>query len=764
MNRIGLSFYIFFIALISATVVGIATLAEGFSPLQGRSGGPSEPPEQRSAAREAVNPESKITPHRAAKPEESTATPEAAPPVRTPQHDRQTAISPPSDESSYRKFLGRHASSLAQLTISDADRKAIKAALVAVRRGNTATIDAERRRISNPSGRKLVTWLMLRAGLGKPEQISEFLTANPNWPDRQLLVTRLEERMFVGNGDPDKTRRYFEKSPPVTSVGWAALASAHLALKATPKAKEMAAKAWCGNGIRARHEKEFLARFSKHLSQADHKCRLDRILVANLRWKSSRAKRGAQARRLIPLLDKSTQAKATARLSLFLRQKAAPKFLARVPAKQREEDWGFAFQYIQDLRRRKKHTAAWKKLRTVPTDPVKIVSPDAWWEERHANALNALKAGRKKLAYDLVAEIRPQSVNPAKDQAFFAGWLALRKLGKPKMALDHFKRMRELVDGPLSSSKSEYWLGRTYAAIGDKDAAKSHFEAASGYRDTFHGLLARQTISSKDTSLELPLPAVPSQDHVEAFNSNEAVRAAVLGYKAGLPRGYVLKFFRSLARILDNEEQVALLAQTASELGDGQLEVRIGKTAVARGYNLYIYSYPVARLPDYKPLRKPPEPAMVLAITRQESEFNSRIVSGAGARGIMQVMPITAKHICRQYRIKCRLKDLMTKPSYNARIATAYIADRTDDFGGSYILTLTGYNAGPGRTRQWLRRIGDPRSAKVEPLDWIYRIPFEETRSYTQKVLSNLQIYRARLGEENPLRLMQDMNRARNRS
>ena len=157
-----------------------------------------------------------------------------------------------------------------------------------------------------------------------------------------------------------------------------------------------------------------------------------------------------------------------------------------------------------------------------------------------------------------------------------------------------------------------------------------------------------------------------------------------------------------------------------------------------------------------------PWQALLLSIGRQESEFNTQIVWRAGARGVLQVMPITARHICRQYGIRCNISDLLSDPSYNARIASAYIADRRDQFGGSYILTLTGFNAGPGRTRQWLREMGDPRASDVAPLDWIYRIPFLETRLYVRKVLSNVQIYRARLGEKNPLRLDQDLRRGKN--
>ena len=165
--------------------------------------------------------------------------------------------------------------------------------------------------------------------------------------------------------------------------------------------------------------------------------------------------------------------------------------------------------------------------------------------------------------------------------------------------------------------------------------------------------------------------------------------------------------------------------------------------------------------PAYKPLRKPPETAFLLGLARQETEFNTQIVSGAGAKGILQVMAVTAKHVCRDYKIKCDLDRLLRDPAYNTMLASAYVGDRMRDVRGSYILTLTSYNAGPGRTRQWIREFGDPREAGIDPIDWIERIPIEETREYVAKVLSNIQIYRARLGEEQrAVRLEEDLNRA----
>jgi soluble lytic murein transglycosylase len=177
--------------------------------------------------------------------------------------------------------------------------------------------------------------------------------------------------------------------------------------------------------------------------------------------------------------------------------------------------------------------------------------------------------------------------------------------------------------------------------------------------------------------------------------------------------------------------------------------------------NLIYYAYPLHAFPEYKPLRKPPEDAFLLSVARQESEFNTQTVSRAGARGILQVMPITARHVCRDYNLRCDIKRLLTDESYNTMISSAYIADRMAEFRGSYVLGLAGYNAGPGRARQWIRQYGDPRDNRIDVVDWIERIPFWETRKYVAKVLSNIQMYRARLGEKTPLRLEQDMLRAK---
>jgi soluble lytic murein transglycosylase len=278
--------------------------------------------------------------------------------------------------------------------------------------------------------------------------------------------------------------------------------------------------------------------------------------------------------------------------------------------------------------------------------------------------------------------------------------------------------------------------------------------------DTFHALLSRPLVAGGSrTELTITPPVVPTAGEAARFVARDAVRAAVLANKSGLDRNIFIGLVAGLRNDLKTEGEMAMLAELAASLGDPQTSLRVGKTAIARGMNLVLHAYPIDPFPDYEPLRPPPETALLLGITRQETEFNTSIVSWAGARGLMQVMPVTARHVCQQHKVKCDLPRLMTDHAYNARIASAYIADRMAELGGWYAVSLAAYNAGPGRARQWIRQNGDPRTADIDTIDWIERIPIEETRGYVEKVLSNIQVYRARLGEPMALRLVEDLTK-----
>jgi soluble lytic murein transglycosylase len=647
------------------------------------------------------------------------------------------------------------------LTTSIEDATRVRDAFAAA--SNLPTARALRDSISDPVARKLVEWSILRNGGGSIREVRNFLAENPDWPNRDLMVQRAEEYVFTTGGTARDVKAHFAGSEPKTAVGRAALASALLAEQDETGAAKLAARAWREGDIPTTLETGFIERFGKLLKPEDHKWRLDRLLLDDSRWENERRDRASVIRRVLPFLSDAERAKATARLAVYMRAPEANKLLAALPedaATNPVADWGFAFQLAQWHRRAGRPAEAWEILRNAPTEATLGVNLDDWWEERRLGAYEALKAAKPDVAYELVKAPGSLGVNARKDAAFMAGWLALQHLGQPKLAEPHFKDLELAADGPLSRAKAGWWLSKTYTALADPQNSKAGLERAARNVDTFYGLMAQQLLTPGLTRLTVTTPQLPTQAEATAFNRNDAVKAIVIARRSGLDQSVTRAFLGALRNTQPNEPEQAMLAHLAEAIGDTQMAVRLSKSAVARGLNLITYAYPIHPMPAYQPLRPPPEPAMLLAVARQESEFLLSTKSGAGARGLLQVMPITANHVCKDYRLKCEVDRLGVDPAYNVMMGSAYIADRMDEFTGSYVLTLAGYNAGPGRTRQWIREFGDPRDPSVDPIDWIHRIPFEETRDYVVKVLSNIQIYRARLGDEaNALQLTRDLRR-----
>jgi len=694
----------------------------------------------------------------------AVAPPTAAAPTAAAPSVPPVSITVSSRETQYFALLDKAIEPVRKRELSVDDATLIRDTIHAIGSANLTRGNELGARISNPVGRKLVDWYRLRSGYGEPAEFTGFLQANPAWPDRTLLRQRLEEALFTQGGSVTAIKAAFASSEPQTGVGTAALASAFLANGETDRAKALAAKAWREMDLPASLEQGFLARFGPHLTEADHKWRLDRLLIDDLRWAVERSRRAETIRRLIPHLSAPEQKKATARLAGFLGAAGAREqveALAKLP--ENAKDWGLVFQRASLLRRAKRGEEAANLVLAAPRDGDKLVAPDGWWSLRRASAYDALKAGKSKRAYELVRDAGPLTVNPLKEQQFMAGWIALRKLDDAAAAEPHFTAMRKAADGPLSRAKADYWLARTAEAKGDKSAAAEFYRLAAVEKDTFHGLLARQRLEPGTRPIEISSPAEPSSDEVERFGNLDAVQAVVIARKSSLEPAVTRAFITHLRGYMKSEAEVAMVLHLAEAIGDTQLALRGAKLGVARGHDVLYYAYPVHPFPAYKPLRNPPETALLLGIARQESEFNTSTVSGAGAKGLLQVMTVTAKHVCQDYKIKCEIGRLLTDKPYNTMIASAYIADRMDEFSGSYVLSLAGYNAGPGRAREWIKEFGDPRDANVDPVDWIERIPFQETREYVAKVLSNIQIYRARIGQgTTALRLEEDLVRGRN--
>ncbi len=639
--------------------------------------------------------------------------------------------------------------------LSDADRAALKSTISTVYKGRFDSARNSMARIRDKTARKLAQWYFYRrqGNNSDPERIERFRLANPDWPSQKRLQRNAEAALLTGQSSPEKIKRFFARTKPLSGAGLAALAGAHLATGNKQKSVRLISEAWRKYDFDRDDEKFILGKFGKQLTAQDHKARVDRLLLLDRKSMISTVLRTAQ------LLNKSEQRKINARIAVVRRSKTARKLLADIPDDEVKGDVGFYFSRIQWLRRQKKKEAAWKLLLAAPTEPDALIALNDWWIERRVNCRAALNSGRPKIAYEIARNRGPLTGRNYQEAEFLAGWIALQFLGKPELAQQHFLALRTAASSPQAIAKSEYWLARVTGALGSDEETRVHLENAAKFPFTYYGQIARQTIEPAPGALPLPPAPAPSRKDFENLRKRDAVKTIALIRAAKLETLAPL-FFLQLARTIESPGEAFLLAKLAAFMQQPFASVRLSKIAFNRGLPLAEQAYPTNLLPEYKKIGEPVEPALLYALSRQESEFNPVAKSPVGARGLMQIMPGTARAIARQYKVRYRRSKLTKDPSYNVMLGAAHLADLLASYNGSYILTLVAYNAGGGRVRRWTQAFGDPRAKNVDAIDWVERIPFTETRNYVKKILTGLQIFRSRLnGPQGALQIVSDLNR-----
>jgi soluble lytic murein transglycosylase len=470
------------------------------------------------------------------------------------------------------------------------------------------------------------------------------------------------------------------------------------------------------------------------------------------------------ALRVSKLLPADEQKKVTARIAVVQRGGNAGKLLDALPASAVKADVGLRFNHIQWLRRTKnkeRREKAWQMLLDAPSEPNVLLDLNNWWTERRINCRGALNDGKPQVAYEIANKHGLVSGDGFIEAEFLAGWVALRFLNDPHTALRHFVSLRGAATSSKSIALGEYWLGRTALVLGDQNAAMGHFHGAAKYPQHFYGQLARQSIDSRPAHLEITSTPLPTAADIQAFLARDAVRAIGVALSTGYD-GALPQFYLALSRKLTNPAEVVLLVELAKITGDRQVALRLAKIAFNRDLPVGDYALPIGVMPAFKSLLTDRvDPALVHALSRQESEFNAAAKSPVGAAGLMQLMPGTARAVAKAYKVKFDAAQL-TNPVYNSQLGEAHLRDLIDSYRGSYFLSLAAYNAGGGRVAEWIKTFGDPRDPHVDPIDWIERIPFTETRHYVIKIMESLQLYRSRLaGPKQALQLIQDLSRGR---
>jgi soluble lytic murein transglycosylase len=384
------------------------------------------------------------------------------------------------------------------------------------------------------------------------------------------------------------------------------------------------------------------------------------------------------------------------------------------------------------------------------------------WEEKQSEMRRLIRERDYPTAYQLAAGHGLLSGEAFRDAEWVAGWIALEKLNEPAKAEAHFRVFGAGVATPISVSRAQYWLGEALTKQGRVPEAQEAYAAAAKYPYVFYGQLAAEKMRQmmpEVTRISFLAPAPPSDDERAEFARRTPVRAAILLAETGR-----MASFERFSFALDDMMTTAAEHQMLFDIGAGYLEMRAAvrgaKAGLGRGLVAPDAVFPMMSLPP-SPRTGSAEPALVLALSRQESEFNPRAISGADARGLMQMVPRYAQAEAKMVGLPFKATWLTDDPQYNLRLGRGFLDDLVDDFGGSYILAAAAYNAGPSRARQWVSDFGDPRGG-TDPIDWIESIPFAETRNYVQRVLENTQVYRARLaGGPVDIQLLSDLKRGR---
>ena len=714
---------------------------------------------------------------------------------------------------------------LLSFKIAGEDAKAVKEAFEAAGREDSDDARAAIKKIADPSAKNFAEWRRLRQLQTDLQEGFAFRLAHPLYPDLPQDGAN-EKALFLSNAPAAAVLKFYVNRQPLSGAGHASLGGALLETGERERGLAMIEFAWGRYVLDPAVEEKFRSRFGALLNENDRRRREQLLKVhaalkddpgkdSEVRGRGLRAAMKARARarrgRVAPrrkVLHRNRRLRTDAGDgSLLLREAAATgkarafrvaslvepvRYRYRRPAAASEDkddgkktpDKGAgtlqskaaanAFKLAKEvvggpgtmlarlkaLRRENADDDLWSLLRSIDPNAADLAAPDLWWEFRRGEVRRALLQDHPRTAYAIAMAHGPLEGENLSEAEFMAGWIALRFVHDPLLAVHHFQASR-VAGFSRTEARAAYWLGRAKLEVGAAKEAQRYFAEAASRFYTYYGGLARQAVQRANVC-EFRAPVAPSAREVEAFVNEDAFKAVMIAKQLDLD-GVLNAYILDLARQLRDPAQMTLVLELAQRVTGPHVAVRAAKIALLRGFPAEAYAFP-ALLPKYSEAgdNAKLEPALLNALTRQESEFYTGTISPVGARGLMQLMPQTARQVAASAKMKYELARLVSDPSYNVTLGSVFLAQLVSAYRGSYVLTLAAYNAGPGRVAEWIKEFGDPRDKDVDPVDWVERIPFTETRQYVQKILESVQLYRCGFESSKPgFQLVEDLHRGR---
>jgi soluble lytic murein transglycosylase len=635
------------------------------------------------------------------------------------------------------------------IEVASEDVAAVRDAFARVRRGKTSEASELEASLRDPVARKLVEWMILRHEDNGVDfnRYAAFIRENPSWPSIPLFRRRAEGALWHEHRDAATVRAFFANAKPASARGRFVLGRALIAQGERAAGEALIREGWRGEDFTDDLEGQVLEEFPNVLTRADHRARMHRRLYA---------KDFAAAMRSAHRLGDADIAIVKAYAAVATRSDKAGALLDAVSGEARH-DAAFALAHTQWLMHKDRIADAGQVAVAAPHDAGQIEDGDEWWRTRRMLVRKLLDLGDVQTAYRVAREAAvPASENYRADHHFTAGWIALRFLNDPATALAHFQRIGNGIVNPIALARAAYWQARAAEALGRHQEARARYEAAARYPTAYYGQLARAKLGMTEIALRHP-PELDAAQRAAVANL-ELVRATEMIYAIG-ERDLVIPIVADLAERAVDPTVLFGIAEITARHQDARATLLLGKAALGRGYGFEHYAFPNFGIPQFASVAPEIDRSIAYAIVRQESEFNQRDKSAAQAVGLMQVTPAAGRDTAKRYGVSYDWNKMVSDPVYNSQMGAAELSGLLQDYRGSYILTFAGYNAGRGRVREWIERFGDPRDPKVDPIDWVERIPFSETRNYVQRVMENFQVYRVRFGHGPRLTIEADLRR-----
>lgn len=602
---------------------------------------------------------------------------------------------------------------------------AIKAAIKAADNGQLEQARAAANSLRSPILNSLLTylWIIRPGSTATFEDIAGFQATHSEWPSQDLMRRRAEALLAEDSSDT-KVLGYYQTRLPLLGEARFRLGEAQMRQGLVEDAVRNLREGWVAGNFSQKEEADAIQRYTGILLAEDHIRRLDRLI-----WEGERI----AARRMLSLVNADTKAVAEARLGLQETLPNADSLVSRLPP-HLQNDPGLIYERVR-----------WRRLKGLDDDAATMLirhGPDVpyadrWWTERQYFARRALKQGAVSDAYRLAVLNGVSDSKILSEAEFLAGWIALRYLNEGKVALEHFTKLTQAVKSPVSLARGAYWSGRAAESLGDQSLAETWYERASEYGVAYYGQLATARLNKNKTLNLRPDPEITQAD-IHNFEKRPLARAAIY-LSAAEYRDRMRAFIMRMNDTATTEAEHLLVATFAEKLGRVDLGIAAAKRSAQNGVTITSRAFPI--ITSIGGNEERPESALVLALSRQESEFRPDAISRVGARGLMQLMPATALSMAKAIGVSYN-ENALTEPEYNVKLGRYYLGHLLDNYNGHYVLALAAYNAGPGRVSSWIQISGDPRSDTVDTIDWVELIPFAETRNYVQRVIEGVQVYR----------------------